>query len=304
MDRGLLRIVRSIGSVGVALLAPAASHAQPAGQLPPWMFHVPVTAELGYTRDDNANHGRDSELRLADDIFSLTFSQPRDWLLGSNTRLEVTAQVAGDKHNRYSGLGRISAGVEAQLQYRASGAFDAVTWSLVGRAAYDEFDSSLRSGGRYFWGVGAQRAFTDRIEMFAEAGRNERDAKSGVFTGRDDGAKVTLVYSLDPRDVLYLTGQYRKGDTVSTGGPSLVNVDLAKVIVPDDAFGMPLISYRFDARTVLSILGWNHAFGPRESIDVSWRWIEAVPADDPGVDFPGRLRYTGNQYAVVYLRRF
>jgi len=55
---------------------------------------------------------------------------------------------------------------------------------------------------------------------------------------------------------------------------------------------------------VLSTLGWNHAFGPRESIDVSWRWIEAAPADDPGVDFPGRLRYTGNQYAVVYLRRF
>jgi hypothetical protein len=304
MGRGGERIVRWIGALAAALAAPMALHAQSPERLPPTIFHDPITGEAAYTHDDNANRGRDSETRLGDDVLSLTFSQPREWHLGRHVRLEATGSLAGDKFRRYSGLDRISAGAKAQLQYRASGDFDATTWSLVASAAYDEFDSHLRSGARYFLGVSAQHAFTDRIELFAQAGRAEQAGHSDVFNGRDDRALLTLVYTLGMKDVAYLTGEYRRGDTVSTGGPSLVNADLAEVLVPDDAFGQALISYRFRARTVLSTIGWNHALGPRDSFDVTWRRIASEPLARPGIDFPGALRYIANQYAIVYLRRF
>lgn len=304
MDRGCQHLVRWIGAFAAALAAPMALHAQSPERLPPTLFHDPVTVEAAYTHDDNANRGRDSELRLADDVLSLTFSQPREWRFGRHVRLEATGIVAGDKFRRYSGLDRISAGVKALLQYRASGEFDATTWSLVASAAYDEFDSHLRSGARYFLGASAQHAFTDRIELLAQAGRAERTGHSDVFNGREDRALVTLFYTLGMKDMLYLGGEYRHGDTVSTGGPSLVNADIAEVLVPDDAFGQPLIAYRFRARTALSTLGWNHALGPRDSIDVSWRRIDSEPLSRPGIDFPGALRYIANQYAIVYLRRF
>lgn len=303
MDRRRIRIVRWIAALAIVPLGHAAE-ARAAEILPPWMFQYPVTLEAGYTHDDNTNRGRDSELQLADDIFSLTLSQPREWRLAKTVRLEVTGIVAGDKFARHSGLDRFSGGLQALLQYRSSGAFDATTWSLVGRAAYDEYGSHIRSGARYFLGVNADHAFTDRIELFAEAGRNERYGHSDVFNDRDDSALVTLVYTLDERNLFYLTGQYRHGDTVSTGGPSLVNADIAEVVVPDDAFGQPLIAYRFRARTVLATLGWNHSLGPRDGFDLSWRRIESKPTADPHVDFAGALRYTANQYAIVYLRRF
>lgn len=304
MVRGSQRIVRGIGAFVTASAVSMALHAQSPGRLAPTLFHDPITAEAALTHDDNANRGRDSEQRLADDVLSLTFSQPREWQFGRHVRLEATGILAGDKFRRYSGLDRISAGVKAQLQYRASGAFDATTWSLVASAAYDEFDSHLRSGARYFLGASAQHAFTDRIELFAQAGRAERTGHSDVFNGRDDRVLLTLVYTLGMKDLMYLTGEHRRGDTVSTGGPSLANADIAQVLVPDDAFGQALIAYRFRARTVLSTLGWNHALGPRDSVDVSWRRIDARPLGHPGIDFPGELRYIANQYAIVYLRRF
>ncbi len=300
MDRGCLRISAS----AIALLASAALPAVAAERLEPTLFHDPVTVEAAYTRYENVNHGRDSEPRFDDDVLGVTLSQPRSWMLLPNVRLLVTGIVAGDKFARRTRLDRISGGVQADLQFRASGDFDAVTWSLVGRAAYDAFGSRLRSGGRYFLGVSAQRAVTDRIDVFAEAGRNERYGRSDVFNGRDDAVKLSLAYSLRARDLLYLTGQYRKGDTVSSGPASLANADLASVLVPDETFGPGMFSYRFEARTVFSTLGWNHALGPRESVDVSWRRIDSTPTRDPGLDVPGRLRYVSDQYAIVYLRRF
>ena len=107
------------------------------------------------------------------------------------------------------------------------------------------------------------------------------------------------------RGIVYLTGEYRKGDTVSSGFASLVNVGLAEVFVPDDAFeDLGLIAYRFDARSVFGTLGWNLPLGPRDSLDFSWRRIQSTPTRRPDFDFSGSLRYIDNQYSIVYLMRF
>ena len=271
----------------------------------PTMSRFPITVDAGFAWDDNVTRGREAGDKLSDRIYSLGVSQTLPIPLGSNTRLQVTALASGEKFDRHAGLGRFSAGGQGEVQYRTSGAFDAITFGFVGRAMYEQFESRLRTGPRYFVGVNARRSLTDRIDLFAEAGMNRRNGRSEVFSWSDVSAKVNLDYTLGRMGVLYLAGEYRRGDTVSTGHPSLVNVGVAEVFAPDDAFdGADLVAYRFDARTLLGTVGWNYPLGARDSIDFSWRRIEATPRARPSFDFSGSLRYIDNQYSIVYLMRF
>ena len=170
---------------------------------------------------------------------------------------------------------------------------------------YEQYESRMRTGPRYFVGVNARRSLTDRIDLFAEIGGNARSGRSEVFTWRDYTAKLNLDYSLGRLGVMYLTGEYRRGDTVSTGHPSLVNVGVAEVFAPDDAFdGSELVAYRFDARTLIGAVGYNYPLGARDSIDLSVRRIQATPLARPSFDFSGSSRYIDNQYSIVYLMRF
>ena len=100
--------------------------------------------------------------------------------------------------------------------------------------------------------------------------RNERHAQSEVWDLVDYSARLNLDYSLGRSGTVYLTGEYRRGDTVSDGHATLVNVSLAKVFVLDDAFpDKQLFAYRSDARTWLSTVGYNLPLGQRTSIDIS-----------------------------------
>ncbi len=278
--------------------------------MPSWswdapMFKNPVSVDAGFAYDDNVNREREKDERLSDRIASFSISQQRAFSLGKNTRLLVTGTASGEKFHTYQGLGRFSAGVQGDLQYRASGAFDATTWSLVGRAAYDEFESRLRSGGKYFAAVNARRSITDRIDLFGELGYHARNGHSEVFNTREAAAKVNIDYSLGKRGILYLSGEYRKGDLVSTGGASLANLAIAEVLVPDDAFdGLDLFAYRLEGKTVLGTLGWNYPLGPRDAIDFSWRRVQGMPDARPPFASPGPWRYINNQYSIVYLMRF
>lgn len=271
----------------------------------PRLFKDPVGVEAGYTFDDNVSRGRDGE-RLADRIYTLSVGEPMPFRLGENKKLRavLTPSITLDKFQRWQGLGRFSVGGSAELQYRGSAAFDATTFALVGRASYDQFESDRRRGPRFFGGVNARRAVTDLIDAFAEVGYNVRDGRSDVFDTRDWTAKLNLDYSLGRRGVIYLSGEFRRGDMVSTGPSSLANVGLAEVFVPDDAFpGMDLFAYRFQGRTVLGTVGWNYPLGPRDSLDLSWRRVYSSPLDRPSFD-GGATRYNVNQYSLVYLMRF
>lgn len=271
----------------------------------PPMFKDPLSVDAGFAYADNVNRERESDARLSDRIASFSVSHQRPFVLNKNTRLLVTGTASGEKFHRYQGLGRFSAGVQGDLQYRASGAFDATTWSLVGRAAYDEYESRLRSGGKYFGAVNARRAITDRIDFFGELGMHVRHGRSDVFNTREAAAKVNLDYSLGKRGIVYLSGEFRKGDIVSSGGASLANLAIAEVLVPDDAFdGLDLFAYRLDGKTVLGTLGWNYPLGPRDAIDVSWRRVQGSPNARPPFEAPGSWRYIENQYSIVYLMRF
>jgi hypothetical protein len=271
----------------------------------PLTFKYPINVDGGVTWDSNVSRGREADEKLSDNVFSLGLNMTRAFSLNEHTRFVATALASAEKFERYQGLGRFSGGAQGELQYRSSGAFDAVTLGFVGRAFYDQYESHLRTGPRYFVGVNARRALTDRIELFVEAGGSARNGRSEVFTWRDWSVKGNLDWSFGRNGLVYLTGEYRSGDTVSSGHASLVNLSLADVFTADDAFeDQGLFAYRFDAHTLIGTMGYNFPLGPRDSIDFSWRRAQSTPTRKPDFDFSGALKYIDNQYSIVYLLRF
>ncbi|MEQ1883134.1 MAG: hypothetical protein ABL878_19445, partial [Burkholderiales bacterium] len=124
---------------------------------------------------------------------------------------------------------------------------------------------------------------TDRIGLFGALAHNERHGESAVFVNRDNAVRLNLDYAAAPRSTIYIGGEFRRGDVVSsTRNPSLEDFDIAKVLARDDAYpGGQFFTYRFDGSTVITTVGYNLGFGPRDSIDFSWRRVESTPSFRP-----------------------
>ncbi len=264
-----------------------------------------VQIDLGYTYDDNVTRGRAADEILADQPLGLNVSAGGTLHINDNTRLLVTGLLNGEQFKTYHGLSHLSGGLRAELQYRQSAAFDAVTFAAFARGWMDNYRSHLRDGSHFDLGVSAQTALTDRIGVYGELARHQRHAQSAVWDITDYSARLNLDYSPGRSGTLYLNGEYRRGDTVSDGRATLVNVRLAQVFVLDDAFpGKQLFAYRADAHTWIGTVGYNLPLGPRESIDISWRRVQSTPTSRPEFDVHGSLRYVDNQYSLVFLKLF
>jgi hypothetical protein len=271
-----------------ALLAPAHVRSADAN---------PVRVEVGYTRDDNVNRGR--EEKLSDDIFNANVSTNAIFPVSEHARVLVTGFLNAEKLRSIEGLDRISLGVQGEVQYRTSAEFFAPTFAVVGRALLDEFNSGMRSGQRFALGVNLRQALTDRLNLFSALTASWRNAGNSVFDGKDHAARFNLDYALGRDATLYLGGEYRRGDTVTSAPDSPVYEAIAKVDAPDDAYGdRGFVAYRYEAKTVLWTLGYNLRLGPNDSIDLWWRRAESTPTS------AGSLRYTANQYSIGYLIRF
>ena len=140
--------------------------------------------------------------------------------------------------------------------------------------------------------------------MFAALASNQRAATSAVFRTADTSLRFNVDYSMRNNATLYLSGEYRDGDIVSTGRSSLENITLAKVLVQDDAYaGGQFFSYRFGGSTVLATVGYNIGLGAKDSMDFSWRYVQSTPTLRPSWA-TSPLSYTTNQLSASYLMRF
>lgn len=271
----------------------------------PWSFLDDLQIDFGYTYDDNVTRGRAAEEILADQLLGLNATKSGTRRVNDNTQLVVTGMLNGEKFFTYDGLSNLSGGLQAELQYRQSAAFDAVTFGVFAGGWLDDYASHLRDGGHLVLGVNAQFALTDRIGVYGALAWNRRYAQSEVWDLNDYSARLNLDYSLRRSGTVYLNGEYRAGNTVSDGGSTLVNVSLAQVFVLDDAFpGKQLFAYRYGARTWISTLGYNLPLGQQASIDISWRRTQGTPSDRPDFDVQGSLRYVDNQYSLFLLKAF
>jgi len=273
---------------------PEAAHDEP----------IDVQVEAGAIYDDNVTRAKAGPDRRGDHSYALNVSRSVSQSLSANSRVLMTGTLGGEKFRRFNGLSRLAATAEAEYQYRASSEFDEPTFGAFARLTAEGYETSLRDGYRFSAGVSYRQPLTDRINVFAALSHNLRNANSRVFSTRDNSIRGNVDYTLSDTEILYLGTEYRKGDIVSTGRPSLENVSVAEVLVQDDAYpGGQMFSYRLRGSTLLLTMGYNLALGPRDSIDFSWRHIRSTPSLRPSFVTTPRS-YIANQLSAVYLMRF
>jgi hypothetical protein len=265
----------------------------------------PIQVDVGILYDDNVSRAWRGPDVLSDTSISLGAQMARFFPVDKHTRVMLAGSVGGEKFDRYGGLDRVFGALRGELQHRPSAEFFAPTWTLFGRVVGEYYDSSLRRGWRYSLGASVVQPLTDRIQLLATLAHNERNAKSSVFDGRDNSAQIGLDYALAEKHTLYASGEYRRGDIVSDGRPSLAAIDLAKWFAADNAFpGKNLFAYRLEAKTTIATVGYNYALSEAHALDVSWRRSVAKSVDTPSYSGASSARYEVNQYSLSYLLRF
>ena len=271
-----------------------------------------IQVDAGYMFDDNVTRAQAGSQvgqgKLADSSYSVNLGKSMALPLSDHARVLLSGTVGGESFYRYDGLSRLSGGVQGELQYRGSADFSTPTLGVFIRTFADQYHSDLRDGHRSSGGISIRQPVTDRIQLFAAVARNQRQSKSEVFDTRDRAARINLDYELSATSTIYLGGEYRRGNLVTTGpAPSIYGK--RGVAALDDAYpGQQIYSYRLDGATVISTLGYNIGLGSRDSIDFSWRRIsskldDASTTASYAVNTPAPS-YIANQFTVVYLVRF
>ncbi len=263
-----------------------------------------LVVATGFSFDDNVNRASDAREKLSDTIYSATLSKSFSHIMAKRHRLMFTGFLDTEQFRTYSGLNHFSAGVNAEYAFRPGANFGTPTYGVFLRATQDKFSSTLRNGSRLSTGVNFRDSLTDRISLFSALSDNKRTGKSDVFNTSDRSARVNLDYALSASQTLYLGGEYRKGDVIATGwAPALNALNIATVFILDDVFTNPgYTDYRFKGRTKLFNLGYNIGFGPKDSIDISWRRANSAPDTQAGTVVTNR--YIDNQYSINYLMAF
>ena len=263
-----------------------------------------IRVDVGYMYDDNVTRSRTTGDKLFDHAYSVNAGKVIVIPVTDNIRGLLGGSVGAEKFRNYDGLSRAYGSATGEMQYRASGEFTSPTFGLFARVTAENYQSSLRDGYRAALGISMRQPITDRIDLFAALSHNERYADSSVFSTRDNSVRANFDWSVGPRSLVYIGAEYRRGDIVSSGRPSLEDVDIAKVLVADDAYpGKNFFAYRFDGDTVLTTLGYNLGLGPTDSLDFSWRRAESTPSLRPSFA-TSSSSYVANQYFIVYLTRF
>lgn len=262
--------------------------------------------EINVTHDDNVTRGYGDGNVLDDQFVGAALSKSLRYPISTHTRLLLLGFAGFNSYIEYTGLSHYYAGAQGEFQYRPSAGFYAPTYAFFLRLAREEYQSEARDSYRSSAGLSVRKPVTDRIQFSGALAYNWRDGKSVVFDTSDIALRLNTDFAITRRDTLYLGVEYRNGDIVATGQPSTAYVDIATAIVADDAFGdTTRYAYKIDGSTWLLNLGYNHSFGERHALDVSWRTVNATPASVDGASYiASRIHYSVNQFTLAYLARF
>lgn len=262
--------------------------------------------EASVTADDNVTRGYGDGNILSDTIAGVNLTKSARYPVSTHTRLSLLVFAGFNSYFEYNGLSQGYAGGQVEFQYRPTASFHSPTYAVSLRTAIENYQSDVRDGYRNAATLSMRKALTDQLQMFGALAYNRREGKSAVFDTSDVALRLSGDFALTRRDSLYLGLEYRHGDFVSTGQPSLDYVDIATAIVLDDAFkDSTRYAYKIDGSTWLLSVGYNRSFGERHALDLSWRMANATPSSVVGASYTSsNIHYTVNQFTLAYLTRF
>jgi hypothetical protein len=267
-------------------------------------------AEASYTTDDNVTRAPAGDA-LRDRILGVRVSAGGVIPLSTRTRASVQGFAGTQRFSTYTGLSNNFIGTQADFFFRSSGEFGAATYGAFARTAKEEYESNLRDGYRHAFGLTWLKPATDKIQLSGGLTYNISDGKSTVFDAKNVALRGSADWSLGRWDTVYLGAEYRRGDSISTVSRNDPRRTLGFVntaspnIIQDDAFNdTTRDAYRLKASTLIGTLGYNHAFGARHAVDVSWRRVQSTVLNPVAPASGSDLHYTVNQISLAYLGRF
>ncbi len=275
-----------------------------------WGAHV-ASAANGWGLTVDASHGSDTNLtrskvsadKLQDTFYGVNVGKSWVRSLSAQSRAVLSGNLGGEQFQTYSGLNHLSAAVDGEIQFRESAEFDAPTYGMFARLVLDDYDSDVRDGTKTSIGLSIRNSLTDRISAFTALTYSERTGRSAVFSGAEGSLRVNLDYAVRAHQTLYVGAEYRQGDVVSSGRANLESLTIAKVYVADNAFtGGQFFSYRVNASSWLTTIGYNLALGPKTALDFSWRHVESTPDVRPSWATSEKSYVTDQLFATVLLR--
>jgi hypothetical protein len=264
-----------------------------AGPIPPAGAAWIVDVETGVVYEDNLSFAsRERDIKGAAALATSASAGVAAYLSDRNVA-SLTGEVAGDLHERYSGLDHVSLGMTAAFR-RKLGLGAGAPWVRVAASgARLQYRVDVRDGWAYRVGAGIGKRFGERWELRAEYAFDGRTADHArTVTARLPGDVFdqqahTLAIRADVQVTapLLVFGGYaaRVGDVAST---TLRNPEIfaaSSAVVADPAFGSDTFAYRIDATTHVVSAGLSLALGARWSLNVAYE--HQIGLGDGGIDY-------------------
>ena len=226
--------------------------------------------EISFSTEDNINHAIDDTETKSDQTWGAFAAVGRTYHFSGFTRMDISAQLDGRVHHKFSGLNQINSGLKVGIRHKFGlGPYQPWIKGYVS-SGYIFSRSKLREGIQTYTGIDLGKPLHDRIDMVLsyrfdhrESQRNNQyiakrilkargfdpDISSSVYDIK--GHTVELQFNALLTQDLFLTAGYafRDGDIVSTTRPSLASNhrQVVDAVVNDDA--IPGWAYRAEGIT-------------------------------------------------------
>lgn len=255
--------------------------------------------EVSIVGDSNLNKAQ-SKIDISEDRFyELRASAAYFFNLNLKHALIVSGSMSNEEYTEFKGLSKTAAGLNLTWQFITRSGFNAPLYSLSISVEETDFETDIRDGQTLRFGANINKRLTDRITVISGLDFKQHEADSQVFDNRESRFFTNFDYVLNHQSTLYATYSFISGDIVSTATPTLVILNEAEVLEPDNAFGgatANAIAYRLNAKTQVLNFGFNYAINERNSLDFSVMDIQSRAN--------ATIEYDRILFRATYLTRF
>jgi opacity protein-like surface antigen len=227
--------------------------------------------ETGFHFDDNLPRAELSSDRKSDGALLLAGRGGKSFHPAEAGILSFSASLRSRAFARFDDLSSLALGGRASYRHKLGLGASAPWFSLAVGGAWEGFWGDVRDAAIFDASGEAGIRLWERWDLRAGL-RHERrfGMHSEVFDQTGTTVSAQVGYDLNEWILLFLGGEFRRGDVVSSALPNPRVLEAASARIPDTAFGPGVVAYRLDARTYTAIVGTNLAVTDRCSLDVSY----------------------------------
>ncbi len=240
-----------------------------------------INLDIGISHDNNINRSHSKQSTLDSTAYHLLTSFSRVDKIALKQLLEYRASLGYQDLQDYDGTDHIRGSMGISLRYKPGSSFTSPTYIIEAETGLADFQADLRDRTHYLLRFIISSWLTSQLQFNSGIASQLQDSDSRAF----DLVTHKLFFSADLRldqfSTLYATATYQAGDITSSIPLSDSSTEILDIIRQaediefDPSFGNNILAYRIDSRAIISTLGYNLAFAPGQSIDLSAQYVSA-----------------------------